>query len=503
MGALFGWAAQVPALPTTRTVVPVSSPLQRSVSPVVAGAVSGLGALGSALAVVLVPSLVAQLAATRSTMTVLDAVLIALNLLVVGHGGGTVLSTGVIDGVLTLTPLGLTLVFAGFVAAGMLRTGRRLALVGDTGGLRERGLRDAGAALGAAVAVYAGGLGVLAELGRGTLMDPVATSAVVSGALVAVTGGLTGLALSVRRSAREGVPAVRILDLFPRPWDAIARATGIALLGLASLGMLAVVVMVVLRFRAVSALFVQLEPGLWGGIVLTLLQLSAMPLFALWALAVLLGGTVTFGTGTSLGLGGFDTGVMPLFPLLGALPDPGDAPAAMHALLVLPALAVALGAYRLVQDVDGEELRDRLVAYLGYPAAVVIGVVLLMGLATGGIGEGRLAHLGPRVQDLLLPLIGVVVVAAGGVVGVLGTGLVGTVQSGIGRLRERVEAAEAAETGRTEPLGEDPAPDPDPEPGTEPVPGDDPAPPLAADPAEPADDARGTSEPDPQERPEP
>jgi len=411
----------------------------------IAGATSGLGALGSAVAIVLVPSLVAQLAASRSSMTVLDAVLIALNLLVVGHGGGTVLSTGVIDGVLTLTPLGLTLVFVALCAAGMLRTGRRLQLVGDTGGLRPRGLRDAGAALGAAVVVYAGGLGVLAELGRGQLMDPVATSAVVSGALVAVLGGLSGLALSIRREERDGVPAVRILDLFPRPWDAVARSAAIALLGLAALGMLALMTMVVLRFGNIASLFTQLEAGLWGGLVLTLLQLAMLPLLALWALTVLLGGSVTLGTGTGLDLGGFDTGVMPLFPLLGALPDPGAAPPALRALMVLPAAIVALGAVQLVRDLEGEELRDRITAYVAYPVVVMLGVVLLAGLSTGSIGQGRLVHLGPQVQDLLLPLLIVVVASTGLVLGVLATGLVELVQDGTARLRERIEAAEAKE----------------------------------------------------------
>ena len=51
-----------------------------------------------------VPALAAQAAGTASSATALDAVLIALNVLVLGHGGGVVLSTGVIDGAVTLSP---------------------------------------------------------------------------------------------------------------------------------------------------------------------------------------------------------------------------------------------------------------------------------------------------------------------------------------------------------------------------------------------------------------
>ncbi|MFC0675815.1 cell division protein PerM [Brachybacterium hainanense] len=434
----------------------MSSLRHRTLTPVMTGAVAGLLALGSALAVVVVPALIGQLAATRSSMGVLEAVLIALNVLVIGHGGSSVLDTGVISGAFTLTPLGLMLVFIALTCGGMRRVGRRLELVEASGSLRTRAVRDAAAALGAQIAVYAGGLGLLAALGRSTEMAPVVPSAVVSGALVATLGGLGGLALAVRRDGSDGTAPVRIVDLFPRPFDAIARAGLIALLSLGGLGLLAVVAMICLRLSAVANLFAQLEPGIGGGIVLTLLQLALLPLAAVWALVVLLGGSVTLGTGTALSLGGFDTGVMPLVPLLGALPEPGRAPAGLLALMALPALAVGLGAVRLARDMAGEPLRERLLAFFSYPVVVVLGVLLAAGLATGGIGDGRLAHLGPQVRELIWPLLGITAGATALVLGVLASGLIPALRRGMAGMRQMIEAAEAKEAGV--PTGtEDPA----------------------------------------------
>src|SRR5699024_9365232 len=195
----------------------VSSNVGSISTPLVRGALGALGSLGMALAVVVVPALAAQVAGTASTATSLDAIIIALNILVLGHGGGIMLSTGVIDGAVTLTPFGLLALLLVLAALGMRRVGRALRLVRDDGVLRVRALRDAGGALGAYAVVYAIGVGVLAGIGRSIDTSPMVTSAIVSGAMVAVLGGLAGLLWSVRRDATSTVPGVRVLDLLPAP----------------------------------------------------------------------------------------------------------------------------------------------------------------------------------------------------------------------------------------------------------------------------------------------
>lgn len=423
----------------------MSSTRDSIATPLVRGALAAALSLGTALAIVVVPALAAQVAGTRSTASVLDAIIIALNVLVLGHGGGIILSTGVIDGAVTLTPFGLLSLLLVLAALGMRRVGRALRLVRDDGVLRVRALRDAGGALGTYAVIYAIGVGVVAGIGRSVDTSPVVTSAFVSAAMVAVLGGLTGLLWSLRREATSTVPGVRVLDLLPAPYGDVARAALIALLGLLGVGMAMTVVMLLVSMPAQSSLFGNLDPGITGGIVLTLVQLALLPLLAVWALVIVAGGTVGLGTSTSLSLDGAETGVMPALPMLGAVPGPGDFPGGAWVLLALPVIPIALGAVRLVRDVEDLERRDRITAWIAYPAVVVIGVLLLAGLSTGGIGEGRLVHLGPQMGSLLLPLVGLVVLATGGVIGVLATPLLPWARTSVASLRQKVERAETQE----------------------------------------------------------
>lgn len=414
-------------------------------TPLVRGTIAAAISLGTAIALVVVPALAAQVAGSRSSATALDAIIIALNVLVLGHGGGIVLSTGVIDGAVTLTPFGLLGLLLLISTLGMRRVGRALELVRDDGVLRLRALRDAGGALGAYTAVYAIGMAVLAGIGRSTDTSPMVTSAIVSGAMVAVLGGVLGILWSLRREATSTIPGVRVLELLPAPFGDVARAVLIALLGLLSAGMLLSVVMMVLSVREQSALFDGLDPGIIGAIVLTLVQLALLPLLAVWALVVLLGGTVGVGASSSISLDGSATGVMPALPLLGAFPGPGDFPGWAWLLLVVPAVPVALGALRLVRDVEGLQRRDRITAWVAYPVAVLVGVLLLAGLSTGGIGEGRLVHLGPQTASLVLPLLGVVVISTGLVLVVYASPAVAWASAQIAALRAKVERAELSE----------------------------------------------------------
>lgn len=435
-------------------------------APLVRGVLAAVVSLGTALAVVVVPALAAQVAGTQSSATVLDAVLIGLNILVLGHGGGLVLSTGSVDGAVTLTPFGLLGLLMVISAVGMRRVGRALELVRDDGALRTRGVRDAGGALGAYAATYMIGIGVLAAIGRSVDSSPVVTSAVVSGALVAVVGGLAGILWSLRRPTTEDVPGVRVLDLLPRPFDAVVRSATIAVIGLAFLGMLATVVMLLTAVPAQSALFDELSPGIVGGLVLTLIQLALLPLLAAWALVVLLGGSVGVGTGTEISLSGAETGVLPALPMLAALPGPGQFPAWFPVLLVLPAIPVALGAVRLMPEIEELPLRDRLIAWGTYPVAVVVAVLLIAGLSTGGIGDGRLVHLGPRMGTLAGPLVAMALLATALVAAVLATPVIPWSKRQIARLREKVEVAEQAERSQAAAATSAPADEPGPdEPG--------------------------------------
>ena len=425
----------------------MSSTADSIATPLVRGVLGALTSLGIAIAAVVVPALAAQVAGTASTATALDAIIISLNLLILGHGGGIMLSTGVIDGAVTLTPFGLLALLMLLSAVAMRKVGRALRPVRDDGLLRTGALRDVGSALGMYTLVYAIGLAVLASIGRSADSSPMVTSAVVSGAMVAVTGGLIGLLWSLRREPTETVPGVRVLDLLPAPYGDIARSALIAVTGLLGVGMAIVVVALLLSVPAQSALFDALAPGPVGGLVLTLVQLALLPLLAVWALTVVLGGTVGVGTATGISLTGAETGVLPALPMLGALPSPGPFPGWAWALMILPAIPVALGAVRLVRDVADLAQRDRITAWVAYPVVVIVSLLLLAGLSTGGIGDGRLVHLGPQMSTLALPAIGIVVLTTALVLGVLATPLIPRTRDAYRSVRERIEAAERTERG--------------------------------------------------------
>lgn len=425
----------------------MSSTVDSIATPLVRGVLGAVSSLGIALAVVVVPALAAQVAGTASSATALDAILIGLNVLVLGHGGGVMVSTGVIDGPVTVTPFGLLLVLVMLSALAMRRVGRALRPVRDDGVLRVGALRDAGSALGMYAVIYAIGMAVLAGIGRSAESSPVVTSAVVSGLMVAVCGGLIGLLWSLRREPTANVPGVRVLELLPAPYGDVARAVLLAVSGLLGIGMAVVVVMMLASVPAQSALFDGLAPGIVGGIVLTLVQLALLPLVAVWALTVVLGGTVGVGTSTGISLSGAETGVLPALPMLGALPGPGDFPVATWALMLLPVIPVAFGAVRLVRDVEGLERRERITAWVAYPLAVIVAGLLLAGLSTGGIGDGRLVHLGPQMSTLALPLIGLVAATTALVLAVLATPLIPWSRSTFASLRERIETAERSERG--------------------------------------------------------
>lgn len=424
-------------------------------SPLVRGVLAAVVSLATAVALTVIPALAAQVAGTRSSATALDALIIGLNVLVLGHGGGITLSTGVIDGTVTLTPFGLMALLVLVSALGMRRVGHRLELVVDDAGLRPRALGDAGSALGAYCVVYAMGVGVLAALGRSADASPMIVPAVVSGALVAVVGGLIGVLWSLARRPTATSPGVRVLDLLPVPFDSVARAVLLAVAGLIAVGALAVTVQLLLGFQGASALFDQLEPGIVGGIVLTLLQAAVLPLLMVWALVILLGGTVTMGTGTAYSLEGAESGLMPALPILAALPQPGKAPGWMIVLMLLPLIPLVLGAVRLVRDTQDLQRRDRITAWVAYPLVATVAVLLLAGLSTGGIGDGRLVHLGPQMATLLLPLLLLAVGATAVVLAIMATPLIPWVRAFVASLRERVETAEQKERAEKGAAGQD------------------------------------------------
>ncbi len=270
--------------------------------------------------------------------------------------------------------------------------------------------RDAAVAVlsaGLAYGLVVAGLSVTA-VGDGVVVDPV-RAGVLAGLLVAA-----GVATGVSRAL--GWPE-RIGALLPEPVRPALRGAAVALLGVLGLAALTLLVVLVAHAGDVFSLGGRLDPGPVGGALLVLGCLLAVPNAVLWSAAYLLGPGFAVGVATSVSPSGVVLGPVPAFPLLAALPAPGEAPAWATALLALPVVAGAAGGV-----LAGRELPDgpwwRTAATGAAAGALAGGVLAALLLVSGGaVGPDRMTETGP------VPAAALVAVASltlGGLVGSLG-----------------------------------------------------------------------------------
>jgi len=169
---------------------------------------------------------------------------------------------------------------------------------------------------------------------------------------------------------------------------------------------------VVLGHQRVLAVHAALAPGGSGSVVLVLGQLAFAPDLALWAVAWCAGPGFAVGVGTAVTPAASTLGLLPLVPVLGALPTPGPLPAPWQAVVLLPVVVGAVVGWRCargvpVADDDGgpgptrTAVLDALVA-----AALAASMLAVLALASAGsAGPGRLADVGPSAWRVGLALL--------------------------------------------------------------------------------------------------
>ncbi len=325
---------------------------------------------------------------------------------------------------------------SGGSAGDVLRSGARAWLTAVGAGLSVDGTDITIVPVGA----WLVGLAVVALVVRWTLPDPVDELP----AFVASAGGVTGLVAGVAaaasstadaevglvRAAAAGfvvgaagaaVGAVSRHGGGAALWftvsEGLRRAVRAAVPGVvAMLGSATVVVLVLLLLHRGRAgdLWALLDPGVGGGVVLALACLLAVPTAVLWTCSALLGPGFAFGSATSVDLTGSHLGAVPGFPLLAALPSPGEFPDGVFVLGLVPLACGALSGWR-ADPGPRRDLVGRLAA--GSAAGAVAGFVLgvLVGASGGAIGPGRMEHTGPPALAPLL--VGVLVMGLGGAIG--------------------------------------------------------------------------------------
>lgn len=230
----------------------------------------------------------------------------------------------------------------------------------------------------AAVAVAASGVGASADPVRAlAAAGLVAVAAFGGGAATAGTVAALRrtLPVDVRAALRGGLAATAFL---------VAVA---ALLAALVFGMNA---------SEATDLAAALRPGLLGGLLLAVLGLAYVPVAVVWALAYVLGPGFAIGTVATVGpAAATPPRGLPPFPLLAAVPD--RAPAWSWVLLAVPVLAGLLAGVLAVRGREAEAPSAGRMLGRAVGAGLVAGLLVagMAALASGSLGEGRLAHVGP------------------------------------------------------------------------------------------------------------
>jgi hypothetical protein len=189
-------------------------------------------------------------------------------------------------------------------------------------------------------------------------------------------------------------------------------ATGVA--ALLATGMAVVVLLVVLRFGQVAHLHDELAAGVVGGVVLTVAQVLCLPNLGLWAVSFVAGTGFSVVEGASTTWTGSRSALMPMVPVLGALPDPGAFPGWLPALALLPVGVGALIGWRSLRSVALLSTTRTKLLVTGTAVALAAGAVgLLDAVAGGSLGSQRLADLGAPAGPMTLALLVELAVGAG------------------------------------------------------------------------------------------
>lgn len=174
-------------------------------------------------------------------------------------------------------------------------------------------------------------------------------------------------------------------------------------LGFLGIGLVVVLALVVTHLSSIGDLNGQLRPGLLGGIVLWAGQLAALPDLLVWSAGWTTGapmhiGAVTIG-GTSV-----HGGLLPMIPVLGAVPGAGGLPAGTRVAPLLPVLLGAFVGYRSLAKLTTYASLKAKVITAAQAAAMTAAIVLVLSwLSTAGVSGGSLDYIGPSL--LIVPLV--------------------------------------------------------------------------------------------------
>lgn len=212
----------------------------------------------------------------------------------------------------------------------------------------------------------------------------------VDAAAHAVPIAVAGLGFGSIRAAglagRSGMPA----------WLLVMVRAGMAgAATLVGLGAVAATVALMVRVDDAVTMAQSLQAGAWGGIGLLAAGIAYVPVLVMWGTAYVVGAGVAIGPGVAISpfIPATAPTDLPPFPLLAALPSSAT-PLAWG----LPAAGIVAGIVAgtvIARRARAEARLFRLTLALGAAALAAVVLLVLSHLATGSLGNGRLADLGP------------------------------------------------------------------------------------------------------------
>ncbi|MHB1165819.1 MAG: cell division protein PerM [Candidatus Nanopelagicales bacterium] len=266
-----------------------------------------------------------------------------------------------------------------------------LALLGYAGGraartARARSWRSIAALVGAGALTYA--LIAVAVARVATPGD--AAVGMVAAAVHAVPIAVAGLGFGSIRAAglagRSGMPAWLLV---------MARAGMAGAATLVGLGAVAATVALMVRVDDAVTMAQSLQAGAWGGIGLLAAGIAYVPVLVMWGTAYVVGAGVAIGPGVAISpfIPATAPTDLPPFPLLAALPS--SATPLAWGLPVAGIVAGIVAGTVIARRARAEARLFRLTLALGAAALAAVVLLVLSHLATGSLGNGRLADLGP------------------------------------------------------------------------------------------------------------
>jgi hypothetical protein len=364
-----------------------------------AGALAAIGTW----AVVVLPALVGWVAAPESSLGWFSAVSVGSGIWFLGHGQ----SIGAGGVAVSMTPL-LLLAVNVYIA---YRWARRLAAT-QRAAVGATAWSDV--ALRGVVPGFLGGYLVMAGVFALFTLGGVAAPgfAAVLGALLVPVLAL-GFVL-VRPDDDESPAFVRAVfrrgpTWLPTVWRVGWRGAGLLL----AVGAGVVVLRLVMTLPAVLSIQSDYGVNLGGAVIVGLAQLALLGNAVTWALGFVAGPGFALALGSTVSPAGAVPGLLPLVPVLGAVPEAADYPPILFAVLLLPLAAGVL----IGRGVDEEleffgNLRARVTATAVAALLAVAVVVAATALGNGAVGVDRLRAVGVPLPPFAAALALEVVVGA-------------------------------------------------------------------------------------------